>query len=65
MNVLVQRSDVGEFRRRYRWMILSVIATFLVLTGKLVQLQLIESDQHRATATATSFDRSTWRRRAE
>jgi penicillin-binding protein 2 len=50
MNWLVQRSDVGEFRRRYRWMVLLIITLFLVLTGRLVQLQLIEGDVHRAQA---------------
>ena len=48
MAFLVQRSDVGEFRRRYRWMVLFVLATFAVLIGRLVQLQIIEGDSHRA-----------------
>ena len=48
MAFLVQRSDVGEFRRRYRWMVLFVLATFVVLIGRLVQLQVIEGDAHRA-----------------
>ena len=50
MNFLVQRSDVGEFRRRYRWLVLVVIALFGVLIGRLAQLQLIEGDVHRAQA---------------
>ena len=50
MNFLVQRSDVGEFRRRYRWMVLAVIVAFLTLVGRLVFLQLIEGDVHRANA---------------
>jgi penicillin-binding protein 2 len=50
MAFLVQRSDVGEFRRRYRWMVLAVIGVFLVLTGRLFQLQLLEGDLHRAQA---------------
>jgi penicillin-binding protein 2 len=50
MAFLVQRSDVGEFRRRYRWMVLVVIGIFLVLTGRLFQLQLLEGDTHRAQA---------------
>lgn len=50
MDFLVQRSDVGEFRRRYRWMVLVVLAVFAILTGRLVQLQLIESDFHRQQA---------------
>jgi penicillin-binding protein 2 len=50
VRLFVQRSDVGEFRRRYRWMVLVVIGAFLVLTGRLVLLQLIEGDVHRAQA---------------
>ncbi len=50
MSVLVQRSDVGEFRRRYRWMVLFAIATFLILGGKLVQLQLVEGELHESQA---------------
>ena len=50
MRLFVQRSDVGEFRRRYRWMVLAVLGAFFVLVGRLVQLQLIEGDVHRAQA---------------
>jgi penicillin-binding protein 2 len=50
VRIFVQRSDVGEFRRRYRWMVLVVIACFLALVGRLIQLQLIEGDVHRAQA---------------
>ena len=50
MSFLVQRSDVGEFRRRYRWLVLAVIGAFLVMIGRLVQLQLVEGDIHRAQA---------------
>ncbi|HEY2406787.1 MAG TPA: penicillin-binding protein 2 [Polyangiaceae bacterium] len=50
MSLLPQRSDVGEFRRRYRWLILVVLAVFCVLVGRLAELQLIEGDVHRAQA---------------
>lgn len=50
MSILVQRSDVGEFRRRYRWMVLVCLAAFLVLFGRLVLLQVIQGDFHRAQA---------------
>ncbi|MBN2195578.1 MAG: penicillin-binding protein 2 [Polyangiaceae bacterium] len=50
MDFLVQRSDVGEFRRRYRWMVLVVLGTFAVLTGRLVQLQVLEAELHRTEA---------------
>ena len=48
--MLVQRSDVGEFRQRYRWLVLVAIAAFATLIGRLVQLQLVEGDIHRAQA---------------
>lgn len=50
MAVLVQRSDVGEFRKRYRWMVLVVLAAFLTLVGRMFQLQLLEGEVHRAQA---------------
>lgn len=50
MSILVQRSDVGEFRRRYRWMVLAVLTTFLIIAGRLVQLQIIQGDQYSAQA---------------
>ncbi len=56
---LVQRSDVGEFRRRYRWMVLGVLATFLVLTGRVAQLQVFESDLHKAQARSNIIGRLT------
>jgi penicillin-binding protein 2 len=45
-----QRSDVGEFRRRYRFMVLLVVGAFIALVGRLVQLQLVEGEVHRAQA---------------
>lgn len=50
MSILVQRSDVGEFRRRYRWMVLVIVGAFLVLLGRLLHLQVVEGDIHRAQA---------------
>src|SRR5690349_7354067 len=50
MSFLVQRSDVGEFRRRYRWLVLFVSLIFGGLIGRLAQLQIIEGDMHRAQA---------------
>ncbi len=50
LDFLVQRSDVGEFRRRYSWLVLAVMAAFSVLLGRLVQLQIVEGDVHRAQA---------------
>ncbi len=50
MALLGQRSDVGEFRRRYRWLVLVAIGTFLILVGRLAQLQIVQGDLHRAQA---------------
>ncbi|HVW28963.1 MAG TPA: penicillin-binding protein 2 [Polyangiaceae bacterium] len=50
MSFLVQRSDVGEFRRRYSWLVLVVLVAFTGLVAKLVQLQIVEADLHRAQA---------------
>ncbi len=50
MSLLIQRSDVGEFRRRYRYMVLVVLAAFAVLVGRLLQLQLVEGASYRAQA---------------
>lgn len=50
MSILMQRSDVGEFRRRYRWMVLFVLCVFAVLFGRLVLLQIFQRDIHQAQA---------------
>jgi penicillin-binding protein 2 len=50
MALLGQRSDVGEFRRRYRWLVLAAVGTFLILVGRLAQLQIVQGDVHRAQA---------------
>jgi len=50
VSVLVQRSDVGEFRRRYKWMVLFVIIAFIALLVRLFQLQIINGDDYRAEA---------------
>jgi penicillin-binding protein 2 len=46
----MQRSDVGEFRRRYRWMVLFVLCAFAVVFGRLFLLQVFQSDLHQAQA---------------
>jgi len=50
MSSLVQRSDVGEFRRRYKWMVLFTVVASLVLLVRLFQLQVIEGDDYRGEA---------------
>src|SRR6185295_6409669 len=41
---------VGEFRRRYKWMVLFIVAAFLTLLVRLFQLQVVEGDDYRAEA---------------
>ncbi len=50
MSLLVQRSDVSEFRKRFRWVGLGMAVVFLILAGRLFQLQVIEADENRAIA---------------
>ncbi len=50
MRLFAQRSDVGEFRRRYRFMVVVVLGFFMVILGRLVELQLVEGEVHRAQA---------------
>jgi penicillin-binding protein 2 len=50
VNFLLQRSVVGEFRRRYRWLVLFVVLVFGALVLRLAQLQIVEGDIHRAQA---------------
>ncbi|UQA55944.1 penicillin-binding protein 2 [Polyangium aurulentum] len=50
MSLVVQRSDVSEFRRRFRWIALGMALLFLGLILRLFQLQLLESDDSKAIA---------------
>jgi penicillin-binding protein 2 len=59
MKLFVQRSDVGEFRRRYHLMVLGVLAAFTVLTARLAQLQIAEAQSHRAQARRNIVGRVT------
>lgn len=43
---VTSRSELSEFRRRYRWIRLFVVMSFLVLVGRLVQLQIIDGDKN-------------------
>lgn len=42
--LLSQRREVGEFRKRYKWMALVVLIFFGILLARLVQLQVIEQE---------------------
>ncbi|WP_437930287.1 penicillin-binding protein 2 [Sorangium sp. So ce291] len=50
MSLLVQRSDVSEFRRRFRWIALGMVVGFMVLIGRLFYLQILEVDENKAIA---------------
>ena len=50
MSLLGQRTDVGEFRKRYKWMALVVLALMGVLVGKLFVLQIVHHDENAAIA---------------
>jgi penicillin-binding protein 2 len=49
-DLLVPRSDVGEFRKRYKWMALVVLLAFLGVTVRLFQLQIVGGASYRAIA---------------
>lgn len=50
MSLLSVRREVGEFRKRYRWMALFVIAVFTVLLGRMMQLQVRNHDEYAEIA---------------
>lgn len=50
MSLLGQRPDVGEFRKRYKWMALTVLALMSVLLGKLVHLQIVKHAEYASIA---------------
>jgi len=50
MSLVVQRSDVSEFRRRFRWIGLGMVLLLFVLIGRLFQLQILEGDDNKAIA---------------
>lgn len=45
MITLSQRREVGEFRKRYRWMALFVVLVFGVIIVRVAQVQLFQSDR--------------------
>ena len=50
MSLLVQRPDVSEFRRRFRWLMLFAVVCFLAIAGRVFQLQLVHTDDYSAIA---------------
>ncbi len=43
--LLSPRREVGEFRKRYKWMALFAVIVFSVLIGRVIQLQLVQHDE--------------------
>jgi len=48
--LLSPRREVGEFRKRYKWMALVAVLVFSVLIGRVIQLQLVQHDEWAARA---------------
>lgn len=59
MSVLVSRSDMGEFRRRPRWLAVVVVLAFLALTARVFYMQIINGDEYRALARENIIRRVT------
>ncbi|HWL89434.1 MAG TPA: penicillin-binding transpeptidase domain-containing protein, partial [Polyangiaceae bacterium] len=49
-DVLVPRSDVGEFRRRYKYFALIVLLAFVMVVVRLFQLQIVHGTEYSAMA---------------
>ncbi|HEX3344520.1 MAG TPA: hypothetical protein VHS09_08090, partial [Polyangiaceae bacterium] len=49
-DLLVARSDVGEFRKRYKWMALFALLGCLTIIGRLFQLQVVDGAEYAAVA---------------
>ncbi len=49
-SLLVPRSDIGEFRKRYKWMALSALLAFTVVASRLFQLQVLDGAEYSTVA---------------
>src|SRR5262245_2349612 len=59
MSLFVQRSDVSEFRRRFRWIGLGMVVIFFCLLGRLFQLQVIDAAENKGLARENIIRRVT------
>jgi penicillin-binding protein 2 len=50
VSYLGQRSDAGEFRRRFKWHALLVALVFLIILGRLFFLQVVLGEEYMAAA---------------
>jgi penicillin-binding protein 2 len=48
--LLSPRRELGEFKKRYKWMALFAVSIFAIIVGRLVKLQLVDGDEWRAIA---------------
>ncbi len=58
-DLLVPRSDVGEFRKRYRWLALFAFLAFLAIVIRLFQLQVVHGRDFAETALENVIRRVT------
>src|SRR5258708_18577262 len=49
-NLLVPRSDIGEFRKRYKWLALASVLALCAVVARLFQLQVLQGTEYAATA---------------
>lgn len=50
MSLLSVRREVGEFRKRYKWMAAFVVLVFTVLVGRMMQLQVVDHEHYAEIA---------------
>jgi penicillin-binding protein 2 len=49
-DLLLPRADVGEFRRRFKWLALAAFLAFAAVFCRLFQLQVLEGSSYAAAA---------------
>jgi penicillin-binding protein 2 len=50
MNLVSIRRELGEFKKRYKWMALVVVLVMMVVAGRVVQLQIVEHAHYAGIA---------------
>jgi penicillin-binding protein 2 len=58
-DLLVPRSDVGEFRKRYKWMALFAFMAFAAIVVRLFQLEIVHGNEYAAIARENVIRRVT------
>jgi len=57
--MLVRRSDTSEFRKRFRWIGLAMVAVFIGLIVRLFNVQILDGEENRAIARENIIRRVT------